>query len=253
MGKNSCNEQIKFASVPNNLGGGYSLAFLADRETDWLALFKSFLPQINQSQPVAGWTLLQDVDMPRRLRRRTWRVDGIPSVAGGAIILKCEENLRKWNFDRWFRGLFVSGIDLLKRVERARACGFTFPMRTFLVAERRERGFLRERISICEFIKGSAPDASRLPEIMKKVVEAHKFGLCWGGDPNLGNFMVDAGGQLRGLDVYPGRAAWRERAQDLMCFSDLGLQLPRFYPSVAIVRAQRIIKRYLKKLRGRAD
>jgi len=152
------------------------------------------------------------------------------------------KNFRKWNFDRWIRGVSVHIGDVLLRIENARVAGFTYPMRLFLTAERREHGFLREEYQIAEFIDidESKTPVGRGREIVANVMRAHEFGICWGGDPGV---VVDRTGALRGIDLYRGRATWLERGKDLDCLSGKkGVPLPRFFLNVAAVRVQTALK-----------
>jgi len=163
------------------------------------------------------------------------------------VIFKMVRNFRKWNFDRWIRGLRVHIGDVLACVEKAHAAGFGYPMRVFLTAERRERGFLREEFQIAEFIDID-PQASwcgREQEMLANVIRAHEFGVCWGGDPL--NIVVDRAGMLRGIDIYRGKATWLERGKDLARFVEEGVTLPRFFLNVAVARLQSALKNRGKK------
>lgn len=225
---------------------GFRISYL-DSGSDWLSVFKKLFPKLDLPQEQNEWKLLQkSASRPAIELRETWCVP-VENIGSGAVILKSEKIFRRWNFDRWIRGLFVNMFDLQKRVEKARDSGFTFPMRIFLVAERRKLGFLRKRISICEFIRGNAfVEKKREREVLAQVIRAHSFGICWGGDPDPygGNIMTDECGNLRGIDLCVKRASWLERGKDLNFFREMGVPLPRFFPNVAAVRAQARIKNF---------
>lgn len=160
------------------------------------------------------------------------------------MLLKREQIFRAWNPDRVLRGRRTRADDLQRRVERAHAAGFSFPMRIFLAAERRVAGMLRERFLICEFIEGKP--APRVPALVEAVRRAHGFGICWGGDPNPGNFLEDARGRLRGVDIAFPRATWRERGKDLDAFFEEGLLAGTPPLCVRVSRLQAAVKDFLR-------
>lgn len=164
------------------------------------------------------------------------------------MIFKTIENKRRPNFDRRLRGCFQRGVFLMRRIERARAAGWAFPMRIFLVAERYSRGFLRERCLIAEYVEtGNAPVPREA--IAAAVRRAHSFGICWSGDPNGGNIVADGNGALRGLDLSFKPALWRERAKDLNFLIEAGILPAEPLPfCVRVVRAQSAAKNFLRKI-----
>lgn len=174
---------------------------------------------------------------------RVWKVDD-PTLSKAPFILKRVEYPNPWNFDRYFRLLFQRAGTLLKNVENAHSHGFTFPMKIFVAAERREHGALRERYFLTEFINGkgigecnSGTYFGKEREVLDHVLKAHKFGITWKGDPNPSNMMIDNDGQLRGIDLLPKRT-FIDYGKDLNYLCRNGCVLPRFYLSAAISHLQ---------------
>ncbi len=232
------------------LPDGFRVSWLNDGN-DWLGVFEKLrtaLADENRADADA-WSLLQSSDKEGKLLRRTWRVKS--KTGAPDVLFKQEKIFRPWNLDRVLLGFRSRASALQERIERARAAGFTFPMRIFLTAERYAAGMLRERFLICEFIDGknAGRGAARDREVVAAVCRAHTFGLCWGGDPAPcgGNILVDADGNLRGVDISPFRATWRMRGKDLNFFFDAGMLSGALPLSVRVARLQARIKNFLRK------
>lgn len=229
---------------------GFRVSWLADAGTDWLAVFEKLRGELAAGKD-DEWQLLQRTECEGKFIRRTWRVDAEADGRSVPVIFKSETISRVWSLDRVLRGFRARAGALLERIERARAAGFTFPMRIFLAAERYELGMLRERFLLCEFIDGK--NAGCGPERDRAVVEAvrraHAFGLGWGGDPDPrgGNILVDMDGNLRGVDISPYRATWRMRGKDLNFFYDAGMLAGTPPLNVRIARLQAAFKNLLRK------
>ena len=229
---------------------GFRVSYLADAKTDWLALFEKLRGELAAGKD-GEWQLLQRTECEGKFIRRTWRVDAEADGRSVPVIFKSETISRVWSLDRVLRGFRARAGSLLERIERARAAGFTFPMRIFLAAERYELGMLRERFLLCEFIDGK--NAGRGPERDRAVVEAvrraHAFGLGWGGDPDPRgrNILVDMDGNLRGVDISPYRATWRMRGKDLNFFYDAGMLAGTPPLNVRVARLQAAFKNLLRK------
>lgn len=220
---------------------GFRVSWLADAGTDWFAVFEKLRGELAAGKD-GEWQLLQRTECEGKFIRRTWRVDAEADGRSVPVIFKSETISRVWSLDRVLRGFRARAGSLLERIERARAAGFTFPMRIFLTAERYELGMLRERFLVCEFIDGK--NAGR-----GAVRRAHAFGLGWGGDPDPrgGNILVDMDGNLRGVDISPYRATWRMRGKDLNFFYEAGMLAGTPPLNVRIARLQAAVKNLLRK------
>lgn len=139
---------------------GFRVSWLADAGTDWLAVFEKLRGELAAGKD-GEWQLLQRTECEGKFIRRTWRVDAEADGRSVPVIFKSETISRVWSLDRVLRGFRARAGALLERIERARAAGFTFPMRIFLAAERYELGMLRERFLLCEFIDGKTWGAER--------------------------------------------------------------------------------------------
>lgn len=204
-------------------GGGY--------EESPVELFRRLLleKEARAGTPPPAWT---DLTIRKRAESHTWKVPRGNGADGKFVVFKEERNLARRSLDRWCRLLFVSAESLMKRVVRAHEAGFAFPMRIFLVAERKRLGWLRERFVLAEFIEGkhlSPPSVAKFiegkPEVLDAVKTAHRFGLTWGGDPNPLNFLRQSDGALRGIDFSYKRATWKRRGKDLLRLERCGVSL----------------------------
>lgn len=123
---------------------GFRVSWLADAGTDWFAVFEKLRGELAAGKD-GEWQLLQRTECVGKFLRRTWRVDAEADGRSVPVIFKSETISRVWSLDRVLRGFRARAGSLLERIERARAAGFTFPMRIFLAAERHQYGMLRER------------------------------------------------------------------------------------------------------------
>ena len=241
QGKNRAMNELP---IKNAAADGFRICWL-DTGTDWLGVFSEL------RAGVEAWTtdsarLLQTSAADGKFVRKTWKVRLDAKWGGGIVIFKTEKIFRPWSLERVLRARKMRATALLARIERAHAAGFDFPMRIFLAAERYAAGMLRERFLICEFIDGKTAGrgAERDRAVVAAVRRAHAFGLCWGGDPNpcSGNILEDACGNLRGVDISPLRATWRERGKDLDFFASAGMLSGPLPFSVRIARLQAAFK-----------
>ncbi len=228
---------------------GFRVFWLNDGN-DWLGVFEKLRAALAGGNDGSdAWHLLQCASAEGKFLRRTWRVKS--EIGGGYMIFKHEKIFRAWSLDRVLRAFRSRASALQTRIERARAAGFAFPMRIFLTAERYEAGMLQERFLICEYIDGqnAGRGETRDREVVAAVRRAHAFGLCWGGDPDPcgGNILVDARGNLRGVDISPFRATWRMRGKDLNFFYEAGMLTGALPLSVRIARLQARFKNFFRK------
>lgn len=223
---------------------GFRVSYLADAGTDWLGLFEKLRANLDSGQPPA-WMLLQRSAAPGKFLRRTWKVD----CEDQTVVFKAEQILRPWSLERVLRMRKMRAAPMQERIERAHASGFTFPMRISLTAERYKSGMLRERFLICEFINGKDAGRKRDRDVVAAIRRAHEFGLCWGGDPDPcgGNILEDSQGNLRGVDISPLRATWRERGKDLDFLYNAGILSGKLPLSVRIARIQAAVKKLFRK------
>lgn len=224
---------------------GFRISWIANSGADWLAVFEKLRGEISAGRDSA-WTLLQRTEVEGKFFRRTWRVDVESDGRSFPVVFKSETISRAWSLDRVLRGFRAYGSTLQRRIERAHAARFTFPMRIFLVAERYEFGMLRERFLLCEFIDGgnAGRGEERDREVVAAVRRAHDFGIGWGGDPDPcgGNILVDFHGNLRGVDISPFRATWRMRGKDFNFFYKAGMLAGTPPLNVRVARLQAAFK-----------
>lgn len=229
---------------------GFRVSWIADEGTDWFAVFEKLRGELAAGR-TSAWELLQRTECAGKFLRRTWRVDAEADGRSVTVIFKSETISRSWSLDRVLRGFRAHGSTLQRRIERAHAAGFTFPMRIFLAAERYELGMLRERFLLCEFIDGenAGRGEERDREVVSAVCRAHDFGLGWGGDPDPcgGNILMDSRGNLRGVDISPCRATWRMRGKDLNFFYEAGMLAGTLPFNVRVARLQAAVKNLFRK------
>lgn len=228
---------------------GFRVRVLEDAETDWFSMFLK-LSADAEKQSAYEWKELTLSGIHEHEERHIWKVT-FPDQAVKEIIFKQEINKRRRTLDRWFRGLFISAFNLQRNIEKARAQGFLFPMRIFLVAEKRRLGFLQERFFVTEFVDGTSLRTfkTREEEILRIVRQTHRYDICWGGDPNETNFMVQKDGTLRGIDFCFKNATWRERGKDLRLLSRSGIPLAGTALSVAVANLQVRVKAFFSPKR----
>lgn len=198
-------------SVVSNLlsvsWNGFRIVCLAG-ETDRLSIFRNVI----LSDETANRKVVQCVDIKKELRETAiWEFpDGMRFVAKGIV--------RKTSFSpiRALSESFRRGLNIIRLVENARSRGFQFPARVYLVAEKYRWGILRERWLFTEFISGQEVKefCGRERDVIAKVVESHRMGLSWGGDPHPGNFLIDEAGNLRGIDFSFKKASERAKKRD---------------------------------------
>lgn len=225
--------------------GGFLVSYL-NEQTDWLSVFKEFLSATKSER--SAWKCLQSINKTGKFLRTTWQVDITTGRKESFVIFKMDCNLRRWNPERVLREWSLRGKDLQERIETAHANGFSFPMRIFLVAERRRWGFLRERYIIAEFIEKKSDTVfyGNEREICSLIMRSHDFGICWGGDPNSGNIIVDKCGDFRGIDMAFKRATWLERGKDLDFFFQEKMLSGAMPLCVRVVRFQAALKSLLR-------
>lgn len=139
---------------------------------------------------------------------------------GGGVIFKYAVKKKRWNIERAWRGLFARGGALIKRIESARAKGFTTPMRIFLFAEKYHYGVVQERFLIAEQLDGvdlRSTWREHKEQMLKTVLAMHKHNLGWGGDANIGNFLLCKDGELRAIDLGFNKPSWLAKGKDLYC------------------------------------
>lgn len=226
---------------------GFRVRFLEDAETDWFSMFLKLLADA-EKQSAYEWKEQTLSGIHEHEERHVWKVT-FPSQPAKSIVFKQEINKRRRTLDRWFRGLFISAFNLMRNIEKARTQGFFFPMRIFLVAEKRKLGFLQERFFIMEFVDGDSLRTfkTKEDEILRIVRRTHRYGICWGGDPNETNFMLQKDGALRGIDFCFKNATWRERGKDLRLLSRSGIPLADAALSVAVANLQVRVKAFLSR------
>ena len=156
--------------------------------------------------------LLQKIETSREIRE-TKKFETLSSVP---FVVK--KIFRKTHFSvlRALRESSSSTGGIIRVVERSYEKGFKFPARIYLVAEKRVRGVLKERVVFTELIRGKPLGSFRGREkLCEELMErAHRHGLTWGGDPNPENFMLDESGCVRGIDFAFRKASWRARGRD---------------------------------------
>lgn len=162
------------------------------------------------------------------------------------VVFKHAVKKKRWNIERAVRGLFARGSSLIRRIESARKKGFHVPMRIFLFAEKYNYGIVQERFLIAEHIDGidlRPMWRDHKEKVWETVLSMHKYKLGWGGDPNMGNFLLVKDGTLRAIDLGFNRPSWIARGKDLYCLKWLyEISDGRFRFNVLAAKIQNKIK-----------
>lgn len=193
-----------------------------------------------------SWKCLGHRDQPQAAGpENTWLVPG-RFHGDKSYIFKQMLKVKRWNIERAWRGLRNRGISLLSRIEVARERGFFTPMRIYLFAERYDRGIVKERYMLAEVIEGATLHENYHElknDILKTVLEMHKFNFTWCGDPNPGNFLITSDGKLRAIDLGFAPASWINQGKDLYCLEDLlGISDGKFRLKTLAAKIQSFIK-----------
>lgn len=207
--------------------------------------FKFFFKSLEEGKS-NFWKCLGHRDQPQAAGpENTWLVPG-RFDGDKSYIFKQMLKKKRWNVERAWRGLRSRGISLLRRIEKAREHGFFTPMRIYLFAERYDRGVVKERYMLAEVVEGVTVHENYRElknDILKTVLEMHKFGFTWCGDPNPGNFLVMPNGRLRAIDLGFSSASWINQGKDLYCLEKLlGISDGKFRLKTLVAKIQSFIK-----------
>ena len=133
--------------------------------------------------------------------------------------------------ERFIKSLFSASynVNLIKKIDHARNCGFQFPNDFFLLAERRFLNFAKVSIMLFEYIPGK--ELSELPvitpdmknELKAAVQKMHELEII-SGDAHKGNFIMSDEG-IRIIDLC-GKPYNKKRAVEDNLTMNLRIGVP---------------------------
>ena len=187
----------------------------------------------------------------------------ILNVDGARMVLKTSSRVEKhWEnkLSRLIHGPAFSRI--MEQSNRAIEEGCACLQKVYMVAERMERRLARESVMLVEYKEGvplsSRPDwaTGYAAQITKTVKELHarKIALI---DPNAGNFILDAEGNLSVIDLSFRDSFRMGRAKDALYLKrryGIELETPALMDRfmIALVAGNRWLRAFSRKLRGGA-